>query len=290
MIMKKIVAALVAASMFCVASPSYAVSPLNDTTVSMVNMNVSYAEQIIICNSPLGFTDYQSAIIFDNDGACIDPSSLILAGVNFEQWLNEKYPGGVYNWTVVADNGAGCNFQVMNGQPIAGQFLVLDTFITACSVILNRKVTTEWSLKEMSTGKPYVSACLDGQIGFYDNCLDVGEKPALGNSSNMVPGTVDYINLAADKLKNKFYLDYKGWLSYNKKLKKLRFTMSKSPVAVKIHLQKWVDYKWMNVYTTEKIQLGKMFVDYNKASSGKYRLSAVNAVGKTWTSKVIVLK
>lgn len=287
--MKKIVAALVAAIMLGVASPSHAVDYASTTRGSVVTMNVLYAKQIILCDSNLGFADYQNAVFFDNNGACIDPSSFIAAGGNLEQWLTDTYPGGLHNWTVKTDTGTFCNFKIINGQPVVGQLLVWDTFFTACAVKLNQKVTTGWSLLDTSTGEVYVSACLDGQIGFYDNCLDIGDKPSPYNASNILPGTVDYINEAANKLKIKFRFDYRGWLTYNKKFKKLRFTMSKSPVAVKLRLQKWVDYKWVTVQIVEKMQIGKIFFDYNRPSAGKYRLHAVNAVGKTWTSKPVVI-
>lgn len=287
--MKKIIAILVAALTIGMASPSNAA--YNSTMVTwmnMVNINKVYAEQVLYCDSNLKFNSYNNAVFFDNNGACIDPSSLIFGGGDLEQWINDNY-AGMNQWTVYSESGRSCVFKLIQLHPHKNEYLVWETFFTACSVRLNEDVTVNWLMKDTGdTMSPIFTACETPElIGMYDNCLDTGMKPQPGNSTNMLPGTVDYINGAAKILKKKFLFDFKGWLSYNKKLKKLRFTMSTSPAGTKVYLQKWVDFKWVTVRTSERLWEGKSFSDYTLVSKGKYRIFARSITGKVWKSKVM---
>ena len=289
--MKKIIAVLVAALTFGVASPSNAVSPYMSVYMNNVALNKAYAEQILYCESNLKFTSYQNAVFFDNNGACIDPSSIIFSGGDLEQYLADNYPGGMNQWTVFSTSGKSCRFQLIQLHPNPNQYLVWETFFTACAVKLHETVNTSWSMIDTgSTNSPTFTACTSPEmVGMYDNCLDTGMKPQPSNPVNMIPGTVDYINGAATILNKKFYFDFNGWLSYNKKLKKLRFTMSKSPAGTKVYLQKWVDFKWVTVRTSERLWEGKSFSDYTLVSKGKYRIFARSITGKVWKSKTVLI-
>lgn len=289
--MKKIIAILVAALTFGMASPSNAVSPYMSVYMNNVNLNKVYAQQILYCDSNLKFSTYANAVFFDNNGACIDPSGLIFGGGNLEQYLTDNYPGGMNQWTVFSDSGKSCKFQLIQLHPNRNQYLVWETFFTACSVRLNEDVNVNWSMTDTdSVASPTFTGCTSADlVGMYDNCLDTGMKPQPTNPANMTPGTVDYINGAANILKKKFYFDFKAWVSYNKRLKNLRTTLSTYPAGTKIYVQKWVDYKWVTVRSAEVIWEGKSFVDYKLTSSGKYRVIARSITGKIWKSRLVTV-
>jgi hypothetical protein len=291
--MKKIIAVLVAALSFGLASPSNAVvnSSSMSSYLNFVEFNKVYAEQILLCDSRLRLSAYQNAVFFDNNGSCIDPSPIVLSDGSLEQWLNQMYPGGMNQWTVTSSSGKSCVFELIQLHPHPNEVLVWETFFTACAVKLNEEVNTNWSMEDTgSPVSPVFTGCTSPElVGMHDNCLDVGWKAIPNGGGNMTPGTVDYINGAAKLLKKKFYFDFKAWVVYNKKLKNIRTTFATSPEGTKIYLQKWVDYKWVTVRTFERLWEGKTSFDYKLTSSGKYRITARSVTGKIWKSRPITV-
>lgn len=290
--MKKIIAVLVAALTFGMASPSNAIyDPTAQLYTDLVSMNRSYAEQVLYCDSKLRFTSYTNAVFFDNNGSCIDPSPLVFGNEDLQLYLEQNYPGGMNQWTVFSDSGKYCEFELIQLHPHANEYLVWETFFTACAVRLNEDVNVNWLMRDTgSQVSPEFTGCTTTeQVGMFDSCLDTGLKPQPSNPQYLLPGTVDYINAAAKLLKKKFYFDFKAWVVYNKKLKSIRTTLSKYPAGTKIYLQKWVDYKWVTVRTSEYLWEGKSFSDYKLVSGGKYRVIARSITGKVWQSKTVLV-
>lgn len=269
--MKSIIIAL--ATVFATASPANAMTFKDN----LVNLNVSYAQEILYCDSNLSM--YSSAVFFDNNGSCIDPTDVILNG-DLNEWMAQNYPGGSNQWSVLSDSGKECNFQIIQLHP-TNEVLVWDTFITACSVRLKETVNENWIMYDKVDPSKSFKKCEDGMVGVWDNCLDSEDKLY---GQHMSPSSLSVINEASIRLQKRFYADYKVWHTKNKN--KISVTISKSPAGSKTYLQKWVDFKWVTVYVEERLWEPKSTFTY-KAKKGTYRIYSKSISGKSWKSKNI---
>lgn len=293
--MKKLILTLTTSLLLGLIYSSSAHAGAMTSEQNSIAMNVAYAEEILYCNSDLGFSRYENAQLFDNNGSCIDSSELFgETPSGLSESASMVYQGGVHRWVIAADNEKTCWFFIYHGDPDPdSQVLAWDTFFTACSVLLNQPVSDNWVMFdfEYPETSPVFARCPNEIVpftGYENNCLEFsyGINPL---NNDVQAGTAIYINKAANILKKKFYASSKGWLTYNRKTKQMSAVVSKSPAGAKVYIQKWVDYKWVDVYSGERFWEGRSTVFYNKASAGKYRIFMKSVTGQKFISKTLVV-
>lgn len=253
--MKKLITSMLvgAVALFSTSTPVQAAAASNE-----VPFVVSYAGAYLYCNNSIGLDQYKNGQVFDNNGACLDLSSLILENPNsWYELLLQQYPGGINRWAVHAD-GKKCMFDIYQAHPLPGELTATEIVFAACAVKLGRPVQPTWYLEDYE---------------------DAGIAPVYLPSYLVEP-----VNAAVTILAQKFRKPYRMWLKPG--YGTLNLTISASPSGSKIYLQKWVDYRWVTVKVYERYWEGRMTYLY-KAQPGKYRAVAKSLSGMVYCTNSV---